>query len=412
MCRKLTRKNLLVAIFLCAGMLMFLAPASQAIEGKAGEVIKTVQDLQDLKAKGLLCEGFFRDWKELIDNNYTVPIVETTDWARCHSPAYLKVSEANRGKAKLGPKGELENYEGGRPFMDLKKDDPQLGVKLMWNYWWHYASDAFPTEWNYYLTDAKGNVKRLWGVADNCQYNFRTDVEPKPMFDPKSPEVKNKFFITFLGPFESKGLSQIRVAYIDSSRKVDAWVYVPGLRRATRSGAAAGCDALGGFVSVADDDYGFSGNIIDFDWKYIGEKEMLVPTLHPTPPADPWPIPKGLHAPLAKLEKRKMLIVEGIPRDPNYCYSKRRIYMEADTFIIINSENFNQAGELWKNYWEGFAVIENEPAVGGAALSVATGGCTDYFIGEGGPLTIMAAESNKRYKPADFTIDAMRRRGR
>lgn len=408
----LTRKSFVWAFFLCIGLSFLLVSPLQALEGKAGEVIKTMQDLQDLKSKGLLCEGFFRDWTELIENGYPVPIVETTDRARAHSPSYLKLSEENKGKAKIGPNGELENYHGGRPFMDLTLDDPQLGVKCIWNFWWKYASDAYPTTWNYYLTDARGNVKKLWGVADRCQYNFRTDIEPKPVFDPKASEVKDKFFLTFFGPYESKGLSQIRVSYLDPNRKNDIWVYVPGLRRATRAGASAGCDALGGFVSVGDDDYGFAGNILDFDWMFVEEKTLLVPTISPAPPAPQWPIPEGLHAPLAKLERRTVWIVDSIPRDSDYCYSKRRIYFDPETFWILNSECFNQGGELWKNYWNGYCEIINAPNIGGSALSIACGGCTDYKIGEGGPLHILTSENNKRYKPADFTIDAMRRRGR
>ncbi len=411
MCRKLTRKNLLVAIFLCAGMLMFLAPASQAIEGKAGEVIKTVQDLQDLKAKGLLCQGHVYDFTELIENGYSVPIVETTDRTVLHSPSFMEVSKTNKGVAKIGSNGEIQNYNGGRPFMDLTTDDPQVGVKAAWNFYYRYQTDAFPSEWNYYLTDAKGNVKRLWGQADNCQYNFRTDVPPKPTFDPKSTEVKRKYIISFFGPFESKNLSQLLVQYLDPTRKNDVWVYVPGLRRATRSGAGAGCDALGGFVSVMDDDYGFAGNMLDFEFHFIREAEMLVPTIAPNYP-EFWEIPKGLHCPLVKVEKRKLWVIEAIPKDPNYCYSKREWFVDPETFYILNSQNYDQAGELWKNYWLAWAKIPNPTNVGGFAQEIASGGCTDFKIWEGGPLVSITKEVNIKYIPGDFTIDAMRRRGR
>jgi hypothetical protein len=403
------KKNVFI-LFFCMGFSLFAWATSQAIEGKAGEVIKTMEQLKDLNARGVICQGYVNDLGELIEHGHSIEIVETTDRTLCHSNGFLEVSRQNKGKAKIGSNNELVGYEGGRPFMDLTTDDPQFAIKAAWNQEYRYRSDGFPTTWNYYLTDAKGRVKRLWGYADNVMCNFRTDIEPKPVWNPKEPDVRNKYIITFDGPFESKGLSQLAVKYVDPNRSNDVWTYVPGLRRATRTGAAAGCDALGGFVSVMDDDYGFNGNILDFTYEFVGEAEMLVPTLSGLD--EKWPIPPGLHSPIAKLERRVVWIINQIPKDPNYCYSKREWFLDPETYTIINVQNYHQDGTLWKNYWLGYRAYPNSPAIGGASLQIATGGCTDYRIMEGGPLHIETGGSNVPYTPADFTLDAMRRRGR
>ncbi len=412
MCRNLTPKSFMWAFFLCMGLSFALVSTSQALEGKAGEVIQTMEELQDLYSKGMISDGFFKDYSELIQNNIPLKIVETTDRSIMHSKNYLETSEKNRGKAKIGPDDELLNYKGGRPFMDVNPDDPQAGIKIAWNFQYRYLmGDSYVTWWNYYLVDAKGYTKKIWGYANLCSYNFRTDIDPKPQFDPASPEVWNKYLLTFLGPFESKGLSQLRVKYIEGSRKNDVWVYVPGLRRATRVGAAAGCDAMGGFVSVADDDFGFSGNILDFNYVFVAEKELLVPTLTPPPP-EFWEIIEGLHNPRLILEKHKIWIVDQVAKDPDYCYAKRRFFLFPENFHISTVEMYNQADELWKNYYECYGILPNPPQVGGFTPVMTTGSCTDYKIGEAGVFQCSKIEINPPNKPSDFTMDAMRRRGR
>ena len=117
-------------VFCMAGV--FAAP-THALEGKAGEVIKTVEELKELEAKGLLSHGQVVSFTELIrDFKFTIPIVKTTDRRLevTASKTYVEYSEKNKGKAKIGSNGELLNYAGqGSPFPDVKPDDPQTETK-------------------------------------------------------------------------------------------------------------------------------------------------------------------------------------------------------------------------------------------------------------------------------------------
>jgi hypothetical protein len=379
------------------------------IEGKAGEVINTVDELKALRDKDLICEGFFRDFGELIENGHPLEIVATTDRTKWHSNTFLEMTEQNKGKAKIGPGGELLNYEGGRPFPGLMPDDPQAAVKAAWNFNYRYTGDAWVNSWEYYLTDAKGNVKKLWGYGSVLLFNLRTDTAPKPQLDPKETEVRRKDVVRFDGPFESKGLAQLVYKYIDGNRDNDTWVYVPGLRRANRQGAGAGCDALGGFVSVVDDDWGFAGNVSDYTFELVRTVEMLVPA-----PADPGTvvIPEGLHSPVVKLEKRKLWNIVATPKDPNYCYSKREWFLDPENYFIINSQNYSQDGELWKNYWLCYGALKNKQAIGGITAVLSGGGCTDYKIWEGGPLINPTIDMNIDIPAQNFTLDYLRRTGR
>lgn len=402
-------------IILVIMLVSWLPAVVWAIDGNPGDVIKSVDELKELKDKGLLCQGFFLDLSELVSNGYPIEIVETTDRTKMISPTYLEVSKQNIGKVILDADNNLVNFNGGRPFPDVSPSDPQCGVKTAWNYHYRHMSDSFTQEWEYLLTDTKGNIKRLWGRVGHLLTNYRTDVDPKPLLDPKDADVYKKMLIIFDGPFESKGLAQLSWYFTDSSKDNAVWTYVPGLRRTTRTGAGAGCDALGGFVSVMDDDYGFAGNVTDFEWKFIDVVEMLVPTIVPPPP-HVVEIPKGLHSPVVKFEKRSLWLVENISKDPNYCYSKRDIYFDPETFLIKNSEIYDKSGNLWKNYWVAWAKVPNPPSVGGYSLLNRAGACTDYKIGEGGPYHEIEYNGNinkpAENPPKNYTLDYMRRLGR
>ena len=44
-------------------------------------------------------------------------------------------------EVKLGPNGELLNYVAGLPFPDVRFNDPQVGLKMAWNFYWRWIGD-------------------------------------------------------------------------------------------------------------------------------------------------------------------------------------------------------------------------------------------------------------------------------
>jgi hypothetical protein len=47
-------------------------------------------------------------------------------------------------------------------------------------------------------------------------------------------------------------------------------------------------------------------------------------------------------------EKRKVWLIEGIPKLPQYAFGKRNLWIDAEVFNVSASEMFDHAGELWK----------------------------------------------------------------
>jgi len=402
----------LISILFVAGV---FSTGALALEGKAGEVIRTVEDLKELQSKGLLTEGQVMLYTEIINLGRSIPIIETTDCSlkSIGTEGYRKYTQMNRGKASIGPNGELLNYSGeGLPFPDLKPDDALAGIKVAWNYEYKNEGDDRKGTWKYWLTDEKGNVKILAGNVKRVCFSGRTDLDPRPnLVKKKREEVRSKEIIAFTKPFSSKGLAQLSVKYVDVTRDKDLWIFVPGLRRVTRVGGGNRCDCLGGFVHNLDDQSGWDGNPLLFNWKSLGLKEMLFPSI--TQYDKPFAyVPRARVIPIT-LERRKVWVIEQTPRDPGYCYSKRMMYFDSQFLWVLSSDCFDRSGNLWKVVQQCYCLIPNAKIAGGGYIVYTnSGNVMDFKILESGPYQIAIQGVNMGLTGNEFTLDALRKLGR
>jgi hypothetical protein len=99
----------LISIFFVVGA---FATSGLALEGKAGEVIKTIEELKELERKGLLSRGQVINYSEVINYGFNIPILKTSDRTHVQSDNYRKYTQMYKGKATIGSKDELANYGG------------------------------------------------------------------------------------------------------------------------------------------------------------------------------------------------------------------------------------------------------------------------------------------------------------
>ena len=53
-------------------------------------------------------------------------------------------------------------------------------------------------------------------------------------------------------------------------------------------------------------------------------------------------------------EKRKVWVIEGVSKLPQYAYGKRVLFIDQDTYLVAYSDIFDRSGSLWKvwvNQW-------------------------------------------------------------
>lgn len=181
---------------------------------------------------------------------------------------------------------------------------------------------------------AKGDDRAGWTDGDIFSYTISEDKAP----------ARNAGRMTLsVNTFDNAHESRL------------VWQYSPGTRR-IRKTPSVGFD----FPSdtgprVVDEQNGFNGSPEMFDWKLIGKREMYVPfnsyelesrdlkyadfittTGHPNPE-------------YIRYELRRVWVVEGTLKPGlRHVYSKRRFYVEEDSWFKVMGDAYDNHGELWR----------------------------------------------------------------
>ena len=237
--------------------------------------------------------------------------------AKSHKPRndYVECGEKHQNQTKLASDGALENYVCGQPFPDsqITTGDPNAGMKAAWNFdsrWQNFGLfitdvgwiwDRFggthvapiltkpPELWLPFTanlpTDLTENFKgggtfqrTLQGPYERVYYSHLASLADKggvlPV--PGAANFEFKEFTGFHEPFDIRGTAFIIYRYADAHRADDAWAYIPNLRRVRRITAEVKSDSLLGTDHTLEDFYGFSGRPLEWNWKFMGWKDMLV----------------------------------------------------------------------------------------------------------------------------------------
>jgi hypothetical protein len=308
------------------------------------------------KVKDLISPGV--EW--CVKHGMTMKIVpyKKIEWDK----GYREATEKYAGQVKLAPDGRsLIGHVAGMPFPNIDPNDPQIALKIMWNFYYrpyrtddldlrNFDSDTGPVSDSgpmqverHFLLD---HLRTLW-------YTARIYVDPKPEI-PNTDGVRSKGSLhPILEPFDLKGVGETSIRYNSADRQDDTWLYMPSLRRVRRLSSAQRSDALFGQDTDVDTYDGYAGQIPWFDWKYLGEKEVLG-SFHseafPTKPCEG----AGDFIFCDTWEKRKVYVVEGVAKLPQYAYGKRLLFLDKETYYIPYTDIFDRAGQLWKvwiNQW-------------------------------------------------------------
>ncbi|HUI26285.1 MAG TPA: DUF1329 domain-containing protein, partial [Candidatus Kryptonia bacterium] len=233
-------------------------------------------------------------------------------------------------------------------------NDPQIALKVMWNYDHKpYINDDqdirnFDADTGA-LRDDSMDIERHF-ILDHLRQLFyvgRLYVEPKPEL-PNPDGVRGKSSMhPILEPFDLKYVGLTVIRYLDPDRADNTWLYLPTLRRVRRLSTAQRSDALFGQDTDVDSYGGYAGQIGWFNWKYLGERQMLA-SFH----SEHFPVQfcpgAGEFIFCDKWEMRKMYVVEGVPLQAQYAYGKRVLFIDQETYLIAYSDIYDRGGRLWK----------------------------------------------------------------
>jgi len=277
---------------------------------------------------------------------------------------YRQATEKYSSQVKLGEDGlTMEGYVAGMPFPNVDAADKDAAVKIMHNFSYrldmahddldlrNFDADTGPISAEeplqverHFLID---HFRRLWYVS-------RLYVDPKPELpNPDGIHYKETLH-PLLEPFDLKGVGFTYYRYLDPARQDDSWLYMPSLRRVRRLSTAQRSDALFGQDTDVDSYGGYAGHMAWSTWKFVGEGEALG-VFHAEHFPVKWADGAANWAFDDVWEKRKVWIIEGESKLPQYAYSKRVIYIDKETYAALYSDMYDRAGELWKIWVNDFS---------------------------------------------------------
>lgn len=282
---------------------------------------------------------------------------------------YKSSTEQYSPQVRLDSDGELKNYKAGLPFPLLDSNDPKIAQKIMWNFQLgpaysddldaqdaeiaNYAPGRSGTPWSVYPVGhiaAYRNIGREYVTPVPTDYDGDTGIMQRIAFGPIIVPIEPPFW-------QSPWMSFVWYRYTDP-RKSDAVWSSMGYGDPNWPGPYLGPpDLLTGNSFFGNFDlqslFGFAGRFEDFDFKFLGEKNMLAVVHAASLPARSCEADGGRTICPENWELRHVYIIEADARRPGRfadvpAIAKRILYIDSQGWFITASDQYDHQGNLWK----------------------------------------------------------------
>jgi hypothetical protein len=312
----------------------------------------------------VLTEGSKAMFEKLGPHGFKMHVYPTKRTAEAPDWVYANAKK-NATDANLVADGQkIEGNFPGVPF-----PLPQSGLEVLWNHMVRYG-EPYSQEYNVYYVGSNGRA-----VLSTTAY--ATAVFPA--FESPDEEVGDKPWaklrINYRAPARRAGeilLVHEPGADYTQGKGRKAWQYLVGQRR-VRLAPAVAFDtpnpAVAG-TATYDDAGTWNGSPERYNWKLVGKKEMIIPyssyELLFEKEVEDLLGEKFLEPEFTRWEKHRVWIVEGTLKDgQRHLYSKRRIYIDEDSWSAAAGENYDGRDNLWRvRYSYGAKLYDRKSAAG------------------------------------------------
>ncbi|EMP55885.1 hypothetical protein MSNKSG1_08438 [Marinobacter santoriniensis NKSG1] len=296
--------------------------------------------------KGKLTDGH-RRMLEKYGPDFFMPIYQTRRTAAFPDIVYRKSME-NARTAEL-----LENGNGVRnTIMTSPFPIPQSGLEVIWNHILRYRGQ----EVAFRSASATPQVDGAYNpVVNDYEYFFAYSKKGAELQD-----IDNKIFYlktNTVAPSTLAGTITLVHETLDQVRSPRlAWRYDAGSRRLRRSPNLAYETDLPNSSSLRSVDQKdmYNGAPNQYNWTLKGKREIYVPynayRLH-DPDVRPADVirPQHINQALTRYELHRVWVVEATLRTGiSHIYSRRVFYVDEDSWQILVSEEYDEAGKLWR----------------------------------------------------------------
>lgn len=325
-----------------------------------GETITSgnIEKLEAFVPPGFLDEMMFPDFEA---------VIQQTSNFKAH-PDYVRATVQHSPQTVLREDRSLANHIAGQPFSHeriLSALPGDAAYMVAWNRvfrWQHLGYSSDRIHFAYLLPGRRGGRskeldKSLLGggtveryLIEEYQrvYLSRVATLSETGYALKvsgSDRLQYKDYLTFTHPFEMRGSTFVIERPLDAFEEDQVNSYLPTERRVRRLSPKERADSFVGSEFTLDDFEGFSGRVLDYEWKYHGEKKVL----HVADTNDP---PKffgpGSWVPKDRWQVRDCYVVEQVPHWEEHPYGRKLVFMDRENFNIPVALVFDRNDELLK----------------------------------------------------------------
>ncbi|GIW44592.1 MAG: hypothetical protein KatS3mg077_1874 [Candidatus Binatia bacterium] len=324
-------------------------------------------------AEDLLPPEILKHYRE---GHYQNKIIEWPEGIYRWDPQFLAATQANKGKYAIAPEGTIiEVATGvqppfiyGLPFPEIDASrDPTAAIKILWNFFYQYWNEGSSHNLVLLVWVRPGGVDRE--AIQDVYFQYYDGQDPEYRL-PNPNNFSMQFVSVATSPADLHGTASLTWRYRDPNKRDSNWAYVPALRRVRAVSPANRSDGFLGSDMSQDDGPFFDGKPEDFTWKLVGQKETLRivdPESFERMPQRYW-LPEGgwrtvwtnlqvvgfqtpgwpgiAWAPVrAALAKRKVWVIEGVPKDRYYLYGRVELYIDKETYQGAWNRKFGWNGE-------------------------------------------------------------------
>jgi len=382
-------------------------------------------------------------------------VVEWPDGKMQREKEFVDGTLRNSGRFVVNDDGSIVGRTDGKrpahliglPFSPIDVANPRAGVEIIWNYFYSsYNVGNLRAAVDLVWVGRKG-IDRAASLTTSFLYYDGQKAKYQPSDNPQ--ELLMQFLTNVTSPQDLRDTSFLVWRFRDPAKRDLDWTYLPAFRRVRQLSPANRSDGFLGSDLTQDDGLFFDGKPEDFTWKLIGETDSYR-LVDPTSLAGANP-PKALPgggwrasfrdkpivgfedpgwdgapwAPIgAALARRKVWIIEAMPKDPYYLYGRIELAIDKETFQGVWSRKFSRTGELLADFLPaGFLNTEVAAddgskewiAAPGMAYYVAINAKLDRATVTGFPLkdrANAAIEGRIKQDPGIFDVQALDRTGR
>ena len=313
--------------------------------------------------RGLIAPGYI----DYFDHPSVQLEIQATGDYQPHQ-VYLDATTQHGNAATLNPAGGMDGYVSGRPFDPERFDDvspAEAGLMVAWNHvyrWQYYGYKVDTLEMNYVLPAVGGTTENRarglegGGTLDRSLvqvyhrvYMNHLAMLPGQQYKVTADGADTRYFkdyISFVEPFDVAGTTFVVERALDPNEEDQVNSYLPSQRRVRRLSAKERSDNFMGSNFTLDDFEGFSGRVMDYEWVYLGQRQVLCVAdsrektlrfggVESNVAIDRWQV-------------RPSFVVELKPRWSGHPMSAKFLFVDQQTWNPVLALTIDRGNKLWR----------------------------------------------------------------